>query len=362
MNGGRKKKYYIAGGVILVLVILRILLPYIVLRYANRSLAEMKGYYGHVNDIDLALLRGAYRLDEVYVNKLDTTGKQADFFKARTVDLSIEWNALFNGALVGEVKFFSPRLIFTKGKTGIGQVVKDTNDFHKMLDDFMPLRLNRFEMVRGEIHYTDKTVLPAVDIFLQDVHVLATNLENTRNKKEKLPSALKASAKACDGNITLNMKLDAQTNVPTFDMNMEIETANLVLMNDFFKAYGGFDVNKGSFGMYSEFSAAQNKFNGYVKPVVKDLDILRTEDLDNDFLQKFKEAVIGLRGNIPDNPSKKQVATRVPLEGNFRYPQTNINEAVWEILCNAFMEALVPAIDNEINIASPQITGKHSTE
>ena len=41
-------------GVLIVLVAFRLALPYIVLRYANKTLAEMDGYYGHVEDIDIA--------------------------------------------------------------------------------------------------------------------------------------------------------------------------------------------------------------------------------------------------------------------------------------------------------------------
>jgi len=45
--------------IILVLVIFRILLRYILLHYANKTLANVPGYYGHVEDIDVSLYRGA---------------------------------------------------------------------------------------------------------------------------------------------------------------------------------------------------------------------------------------------------------------------------------------------------------------
>jgi len=48
-------------GVIVLLIALRIALPYILLHCANKTLAEVNGYYGQVNDIDVALYLGAYR-------------------------------------------------------------------------------------------------------------------------------------------------------------------------------------------------------------------------------------------------------------------------------------------------------------
>jgi hypothetical protein len=77
----------------------------------------MEGYRGHINDIDLALIRGAYKIDSIYLNKYDSaTGKETPFFNASLIDLSVEWKALFHGSIVGELRFTNPVLRFTKDK------------------------------------------------------------------------------------------------------------------------------------------------------------------------------------------------------------------------------------------------------
>jgi hypothetical protein len=120
-----KRKYKIIVGIIAVLIIFRLFLPSIVLHYANKTLAEMQKYYGHIDDIDILLYRGAYHIGNIYLNKVDPQSqKQTDFFKARNIDLSVEWKALFQGSLVGKLIFNSPRLIFTKNKTEIDDVKK----------------------------------------------------------------------------------------------------------------------------------------------------------------------------------------------------------------------------------------------
>src|SRR5687768_15653105 len=102
----KQKTLIIVSSVIVLLVVIRLILPYVVLHYANKSLAEMKGYYGRIRDIDLALIRGAYRIDSIYINKLDSvTNKQTPFFGSKEVDLSVEWKALFHGSIVGELVF-----------------------------------------------------------------------------------------------------------------------------------------------------------------------------------------------------------------------------------------------------------------
>lgn len=339
--------------IVLVLVIFRLFLPAIVLQYSNKKLAELNGYYGHVNDIDISLYRGAYQINDMYLNKVDTISKkQTEFFKVRNIDLSVEWRALFHGRLVGKLIFDSPKLVFTKNKTEIGDVKKDTNDFRKILKDFMPLDVNRFEINNGNIHYVDKGAKPAVDISLTNTHVLATNLRNVDDSNKVLPSTVTAQANAYDGTLALNMKIDALAKNATFDLNADIKNTNLVKLNPFLQAYGNFDVNKGTFGLYTEFAAKDGKYVGYVKPIIKDLDVLGPEDSTNSFFHKIYEGLVGTAGKILENPKKDQVATKVPIKGEFGKSTTNTIEAIWELLKNAFIQALVPSVDNQINLNS----------
>lgn len=326
-----------------------------VLRYANKTLANMDGYYGHVSDIDIALYRGAYQIDSLYLNKVDSaSGEQTEFFRVDRIDLSVEWRALFRGSLVGELLFESPTLLFTKEKAEAEAVAKDTSDFRQLLQDFMPLQVNRFEVAHGSIRYIDSTATPLVDIALEEAHIVAENLKNTTNDTEKLPSSIRAHAQAYNGSLTLRVDLDAMAAHPTFDLTAEIEGANLPDLNDFFVAYGKFDVSQGTFGLYSEFAADEGRYKGYVKPIIKDLEVVGTEDRDESFFQRAKEAVIDLAAKILENPKEEQVATRVPIEGEFGETNVFVWEAIWEILRNAFIEALIPSIDDAIDIRSPQ--------
>lgn len=339
--------------IIVFLIIVRIILPYVVLHYANQMLARVPGYFGHVDDIDLSLYRGAYKIKSMYLDKKDSaTGKQTDFFKVSVIDLSVEWKALLQGELVGELIADRPSLIFTKDKTELGDVKKDTNDFRKILNGFMPLSINRFEINERNLHYADKSSSPKVDISLKSIHVLATNLHNSYDSSTQLPSSVKASAKAYEGTFDMNTRLNPLAQAPTFDLNAELKNTNLVLLNDFLKAYGGFDVNKGTFGLYSEMAAKDGKFTLYVKPIIKDLDVLGPEDRKDKFFHKIWEAVVGGAGELFKNHKKDQLATRITLEGNFNNPKTDTWEAVWEVLRNAFIQALLPSVDNQISLRS----------
>ena len=348
-----KIKYKILIITVVLLTGIRLILPYVVLYYANKTLAEMDGYYGHIKDIELSVYRGAYILDNIYINKFDLISKkQTEFFKARDIDLSIEWGALFHGSIAGELVFDSPELIFTKDKVELDDVGKDGDDFRKLLKHFMPLKINSFEVKDGAIYYKDNTSKPKVDISLKKTHILAINLTNIVNKKVELPSTVNAQASVYGGNLNFTMKINALADDPTFDLNAEIKNANLVLFNDFLKAYGGFDVNKGNFSLYTEMAAKSGKFAGYVKPIITDLDVVGPEDKKDNIFNKIWEALVGAAGVIFKNQKENQLATKIRIEGSFINPKTSTFDTIWGVLGNAFIKALVPSIDKDINLNS----------
>lgn len=348
-----KKRYKIVIVVLAVLIVLRLLLPTIVLNFLNKSLANMKGYYGQIEDIDIALYRGAYKIKKLYLNKVDTiTQEQTEFVKIKQTDLSIEWNALFNGKIVGEIYLEEPSVIFTKEKVETKQVIQDSSEFKKVFEQAMPLSVNKLEVLNGRIGYRDFTSKPNVDVKLTELYLLAQNLTNSTEETDILPSPVKMSATIYEGQLTMDMGLNLLADDPTFDMTAELKNTDLVLLNEFMQAYGKFDVNKGEFGLYTEFAAKDGGFKGYVKPFIKDLDVRGKEDQNDGFLQKTWESIVGGVGVVFKNQKKDQLATKVPIEGNFNNPDVNILEAVWQVLKNAFIKALMPAVDQQININS----------
>ena len=104
--------------------------------------------------------------------------------------------------------------------------------------------------------------------------------------------------------------------------------------------------------MYTEVAAKEGRFTGYVKPVIKDLDVLGKEDRNDNIFRKMWEAITGFAGEVFENQPKEQVATKIPFEGRLDNPEADVWETVINVLENAFIRAIQPSIDNEINIAS----------
>ena len=355
----RKRKiwYIILGSILVILIAFRIALPYILLKFVNRELTMIDGYYGHVDDIDVALIRGAYTIKDI---RLDKTGGKipVPFFAAKTIDLSIEWRAIFEGAIVGEIVVEQPKLNFVKGPTKQTTQTKIDKDWTQVVDTLLPLKLNRLEINEGEIHYIDFHSSPKVDIFAKNVQILAQNLSNAKDQKEVLPSTAKASADVYGGNAILNMKLDPLNQKTTFDANAELKNLDLTKLNDFLKAYGNFDVSKGNLSLYTEAAAKDNKLAGYVKPMVKDLKVLDPKKDDDNPIQFVWEAIVSGVTWVFKNHPKDQLATKVEFTGNLKDPDTNTWEIIGQVLRNAFIQALYPSLENEINLKSVEVKEK----
>lgn len=186
---------------------------------------------------------------------------------------------------------------------------------------------------------------------MTEAHILAQNLSNVVDTA-LLPATIIANAIVYQGTFNLQMKMNLLAQQLTYDLNAELKNTNLPDLNNFFQAYANFNVYAGTFGLYTEVAAKDGKFIGYVKPIVKDLKVVGPEDRNNSFLNKLYEALIGAAGIILKNSKEKQVATKIPIEGDYGKTTIGIWYAIIEVLRNAFIQALYPAIDHEITILS----------
>jgi len=98
-----------AAVVLALLIAARLYLNVWLLDYVNRVLSNIQGYQGSVQSLDIDLYRGAYRIHTLKVVK--KTGQiPVPFIDVETVDLSIQWGALFRGRIVSDAELIRPVL------------------------------------------------------------------------------------------------------------------------------------------------------------------------------------------------------------------------------------------------------------
>lgn len=330
------------------LVSMRLVLPYLVLGYVNRTIKHVQEYDGSVQGVRIDLYRGAYTIKNMVLVKTNAATREP-FLVIPTMDLAIEWHELFHGALVGSVVVDEPRVNFENGPTEEEKQSGLHKNWKETLEKLFPVTINRFQVNDAAIHYDDPHRDPPVDIWITSLYATATNLSNVRSAKTNLPAGLVARGKTIgNGVFTMNLRMNPLTHAPTFKLIAAITNMDLTALNNFMRAYGRFDVKGGTFACYLDIAAADEQYEGYLKPFFFNLKVFNWQEAKHEnIVHDFWEAIVAGVSHVLRNQPKNQLATTIPISGTF-YARSSVDlwATVGGVLENAFIRALVPKINS----------------
>lgn len=330
-------------GIVVLLIAARIAAPFVIEHYIDRRLRALDGYTGNVEDVDLSLIRGAYRIEGMRILKTGG-GAPVPFFSARAIDLSIEWGALFHGKIVSEVDLVHPILNFvTEGRERqTGAEAK----WPEFVGDIVPLTVNRLTVHDGEVHYLAYARRPAVDVFADRIALVAHDLATGRRRGAPLPGRVHADARVQrSGRLVADARVDTHANDPTFALSLRLRELDARALNDFMRAYAGVDAEQGRFYLYSQVVARGGRFQGYVKPMAEHLSVFQWSE-QGGFVDKLGDAAAQLVVEIFENHGNDTLAVDVPISGSFEDPEVSTWAVVVSALKNAFVEALHHGLDD----------------
>lgn len=328
------------------LILFRILLPVVVKHYVNDVLAHIPGYYGEVSDIDIQLIRGAYVIDGLYLNKINA-GSQVPFLDFSKTDISIEWNALFKGKVVSEIIMYDPTLIYVFEDQQPDVTDPDLEDWTKVLTNLVPIDINHLEIINGKAAFVQLSANPNIDLNMSNIDLNAINLQNVVQKERTLPSEIHGTALSIgNGKVTLNGKLNLVKRIPDMDMSFALENASATALNDVSNHYAGIDFEAGSFNLYSEVAIADGFLKGYIKPIIKDAKFIGKDD---GFLKTLWEGFVGFFKFILKNHKNNTLATRIPIEGDLNKVSSKIWPTIFNIFKNAWVSGFQNVLDGDID-------------
>ena len=338
----KKKRYTIPILIIAVLVAFRIYLPTLVKNNINKILADIPGYYGQVDDVDIALIRGAYVVNGMYLNKVNAK-TQVPFLNFPKTDISVEWKSLFKGSIVSEIIMIIPEVIYifedqksvTEGKSA------NVDDWTKALTDIVPIDINHFEVHDGKVAFVQLQADPNIDLNIDNIELYADNLRNVVVREGTLPSPVHATGITFgNGNMTLEGNINLIKEIPDMDLEFALKGSNATALNDLTRHYAGIDFEKGTFELYSEVAIADGYLKGYIKPMLTDTKLIGKDD---GFIGVLWEGFVGFFKFILKNQRTDTLATKVPLEGDLN----NLDAGTWPTIINIFGNAWIKAFKGE---------------
>ncbi|MGJ7475780.1 DUF748 domain-containing protein [Pseudomonas fulva] len=332
------------GSLIVLLVALQLALPYLVRDYLNEKLADMGDYRGQVGDVDLAWWRGAYTVNGLKIVK--TTGKvPVPFLNAPVIDISVSWHSLwYDRAVVAEVAFLRPELNFVDGGDKQNSQTGQGTDWRQQLDKLLPITLNEVVIDDGVLTFRNFSSKPPVTLKATQLQASIRNLTNIRDEAGRRDASFEARALvAGDAKVESRATFDPFSDFDDFEFRLRATGIELRRLNDFASAYGKFDFKAGHGDVVIEAEATNGRLNGYIKPLLRDVEVFDwqqdVEDKDKGLFRSVWEALVGATETVLKNQPKNQFATRVELSGSVRRQNISAFEAFLQILRNGFVQA-----------------------
>ncbi|XSS64839.1 DUF748 domain-containing protein [Pseudomonas sp. B11] len=332
------------AGLVVLLAGLHIALPYLVRDYLNDKLADMGDYRGRVNDVDLALWRGAYRINGLEIVKV--SGKvPVPFVKAPLIDLAVSWHALwYDHAVVARVQFAQPQVNFVDGGDSQASQTGAGTDWRAQLGKLLPITLDEVRIDDGTLHFRNFGSNPPVNLGATQVNASFYNLTNVVDTQGKRDARFEGKALLLgQAPLETSATFDPLSNFEDFEFRLRARDIELRRFNDFASAYGKFDFKAGHGDLVIEAQAEKGQLHGYIKPLLRDVEVFDwqqdVENRDKNVFRSVWEALVGAGETLLKNQRKNQFATRVELSGNVHQQNASTFQAFLQILRNGFIQA-----------------------
>lgn len=274
------------------LVAARVALPHVIKDRINARLTALPDYDGRVEDIDLALWRGAYRLEGLRIVK---TGAEGDtpFFSSERIDLSVEWRSLLKGALVAECVLWSPDVNLVQATSKDASQLGQGVDWHRQLEALSPFRFNTIQVRDGAATFRAPGIRTEDALKASDIEGEITNMTNVAGSGQAAFAGFEATATVLDsGTAAVSGRANPLAPTPTFDVNLTVKNVQLPEVNPWLREYIKADAERGDFELYTEIAAADGRFRGYAKPILREVDIYRSGEPEENPFKRLWEGIV----------------------------------------------------------------------
>jgi hypothetical protein len=341
-----------AGVLVALLVGARVALPYVVEDQANKRLMAMPEYDGRVEDVDLALWRGAYRLNGIRIVK--TGSKQpVPFFDGDRIDLAIEWRNLLRGKVVAECALWNPNVNLVQAETREESQLGTEVNWVDALEAMFPFEFNTVLVHNGTATFRAPGIATKDALKASKIEGEIRNITNViRTGRDTFAGFQGTAVVLGSGSAAFAGSANPLARTPTFDVNLTVKDVELPRINPWLREYIKADAEAGDFELYTEIAAADGKFRGYAKPIMRKVDIYRSEEATDSAFQRVWEGLVDFAAEIFEDQDTGQVAARIPIEGTIENPEAGVFETVVSVVRNAFVSAFTRSLEGSVSIRS----------
>lgn len=344
----KKKKIIIPLGIFVFLLAVRAVMVPVAHKELNKFLATFSPtLHFHMADLDVHILRGAYSFDGI-TGKVK--GQKNPFLKIEKVDVSIAWREIFQGKVVTDIEVTAPEFSYTKElKDAIAASPKKKDQADTAKDKLFPVEIERVDVKQGSVTLDDYPSLEENKKFsVSNIEGRITNL--TADKKFPLSFYnLKATVL---GNAVVKTTGHVNTIAKPieWDVDGELQGFDLTTANQFLKRKVPLTFTKGKLDLYAEAESTNGKVEGYVKPFMKNIDVMKTEENFKGPKHWFVEVITAVGNLVLRATDTKSVATRIPFSMDKGGFHVDSGEALSKAIQHGFEQQLSPGVEDKYEL------------
>lgn len=344
----KKKKFIIPASIFVFLLVVRAIMVPVAQKELNKFLATFSPtLYFHMDDLDIHIIRGAYSFDGI-TGKVK--GQKRDFLKIDKVDVSIAWREIFKGKIVTDIEVTGPDFSYTKElQKAIAASPKKEDQATTAKNKLFPVRVERVDVKDGAVTLDD---YPSLE---KDKKFNVTNIEGritNLTADKKFPLSFFNLKATLFGNSVVKTTghLNTLAKPMEWDFDGEMRGFELKTANNFLKHKVPLTFTKGKLDLYAEAESTHGKIEGYVKPFMKNLDVIKTNEHFKGPKHWFIEVATALGNLILRTSDTKTVATKIPFSMDKGGVHVESGKALDEAIENGFEQKLAPGIEDKYEI------------
>lgn len=208
-------------------------------------------------------------------------------------------------------------------------------------DPGVQLKIDQLKVVGANIGFVNQAASPSYRVVLADANLSAENLGNQRIQGDatvRLDGKLMGT-----GDTQVQALFRPKSQSGDLDLKVQVEETEMASLTDVARAYGKFDVAAGAFSMYADLRVRDGAIDGYIKPVVRDLQMSREGPAT--FTQKLYEGMVNVASKVLKNRPRREIVTLMDVSGRVDQPRVRTWQVVRGLLRNAFIEAVYPGFE-----------------
>lgn len=348
MKWYKKKKITIPLGIFVLLLGIRLVMQPIIHKELNKFLASFSPVlYFHIADIDVHIIRGAYSFDGI-TGKIK--GHKNNFISIEKVDVSMAWREIFKGKLVTDIEVNGADFSYTgELKNAIAKMPKKADEATTARDKLFPVKIERVDVRDGAVTLDDYPGLQ------EDKKLQVTNIEGRLTNltpEKKFPLSFFNLKATVLGNSVVKTAghLNTLAKPMEWDVDGEMQGFDLTTANQFLKRKVPLTFTKGKLDLYAEAQSTNGTIEGYVKPFMKNIDVIRTKEDFKGAKHWFVEIITAVGNLVLRATDTKSVATKIPFTMDKAGMHVDSGEALSKAIEHGFQQQLSPGVEDKYEI------------